>query len=84
MPAHVKLISDLKFNDDGTLLLSVSHDALVKLWHGRNYTAIDELEHPTKITSVSASGGKLACSMIDRKWTIWSSLNTGIKKEELI
>lgn len=74
IPAHVKLISDLQYNEDGTLLMTASHDCTVKLWHGRNYTSVEEeLEHPTKITSVGVRGGMVACTMIDRKWTMWKN-----------
>lgn len=37
IPAHLKLVSDLAYTDDGALLLSASHDNVVKLWHGRSY-----------------------------------------------
>ena len=42
IPAHTKLISSLQYNEEGTLLMTGSHDCTVKLWHGRNYTGIDE------------------------------------------
>ena len=54
IPSHVKLVSSLQYNQDGSILMTASHDCNVKLWHGRNYAALDEeLEHPTKVTSVS-------------------------------
>ena len=37
IPAHLKLISDLKYEEKGLFLASGSHDCLVRLWHGRDY-----------------------------------------------
>jgi U4/U6 small nuclear ribonucleoprotein PRP4 len=40
IPAHLKLITDLKYEKNGLFLASASHDNTVKLWHGMNYTPI--------------------------------------------
>lgn len=40
IPAHCKLISDVKYNESGTILFSASHDNKVKLWHGFNYMSV--------------------------------------------
>jgi U4/U6 small nuclear ribonucleoprotein PRP4 len=45
IPAHLKLISDVKYDENGNFLASVSHDNSIRLWHGRNYSTlpIDDL-----------------------------------------
>jgi len=40
IPAHLKLISDVKYQQEGLFLGSASHDNTVKLWHGLDYTPI--------------------------------------------
>ena len=40
IPAHLKLISDLKYEQKGMFLCSVSHDNSIKLWHGLDYTPL--------------------------------------------
>lgn len=40
IPAHLKLISDIKYQEDGLYLGSASHDNTVRLWHGYDYTPI--------------------------------------------
>lgn len=46
IPAHLKLVSDLKYQEKGAYLASASHDNTIKLWHGQNYTSlpVDDLE----------------------------------------
>lgn len=34
IPAHLKLVSGLKYDEKGYFLASVSHDNSIKLWHG--------------------------------------------------
>lgn len=71
VPAHTKLISDLQYNNSGHILMSSSHDNFVKLWHGRDYGLVCELEQTNKVTSVAIHDEKIAATMIDRKWTMW-------------
>jgi WD40 repeat protein len=74
IPAHLKLVSDLTYSENGALLFSAGHDNVIKIWHGRNYSSVGaELEHAAKISSISYSSGKLGATMLDRKWTIWSN-----------
>ena len=40
IPAHLKLISDVKYQESGLYLCSVSHDNTTKLWHGMDYTPL--------------------------------------------
>lgn len=72
IPAHLKLISDLKYQEHGLFLVSASHDNLIKLWHGMDYTPlpVDNLMEQHKITSIDLKDGKLAVTGIDRKWSM--------------
>lgn len=40
IPAHIKLISDLKYERNGLFLSSSSHDNTIKFWHGLDYTPL--------------------------------------------
>ena len=40
IPAHLKLISEIKYNEDGLFLSSSSHDNTIRFWHGLDYTPI--------------------------------------------
>lgn len=72
IPAHIKLISDLKYEKNGFYLATASHDNTVKLWHGMDYTPlpVEPLVEQHKITSIDISEGKLAVTGIDRKWSM--------------
>lgn len=72
IPAHIKLVSDLKYDKNGLFLSSSSHDNHVKLWHGLDYTPlpVENLIEQHKITSIDICDGKLAVTGIDRKWSM--------------
>lgn len=40
IPAHLKLVSDLAYSEDGSILFSSGHDMKIKLWHGRNFSSV--------------------------------------------
>ena len=40
IPAHLKLISDVKYHRKSLFLTSVSHDNSIKLWHGIDYSPL--------------------------------------------
>ena len=77
IPAHLKLISDLKYQKDGLYLASASHDNTVRLWHGQSYTPIvvDDLKEQHKITSIDINDGRLSVTGIDRKWSMYVNKN---------
>lgn len=84
IPAHLKLISDLKFDEGGNFLASVSHDNTVRLWHGQNYGPLPvEIVEQHKLTSIDINLGRLAVTCIDRKWSMFVN-NHKWKAEEMI
>jgi WD40 repeat protein len=80
------LISDLKYDEKGNFLASVSHDNSIRLWHGQNYSPlpIDDLIEQHKITSVDINGGRLAVTCIDRKWSMFINSLKWKNPEEVI
>ena len=76
VPAHNKLVSDLQYSEGGHVLLSGSHDDTMKIWHGREYTLLRELEQPSKVTSVALRGDYVSATMINGKWSLWINSKT--------
>lgn len=73
IPAHIKLITGLQYQEQGRYLVSGSHDNTIKLWHGQKYTSLpcEDMEEQHKITSVAVSEGRLGVTGIDRKWSMY-------------
>ena len=82
IPAHVKLVSDVKYHQSGKALASCSHDNSVKIWHGLHYGLINnDIQLTGKVSSVDFHEELLAATTIDRKFTIWARKSAKIKKE---
>lgn len=72
VPAHTKIVSDLKFNEGSSILTSVSHDNTMKLWHGHHFTLLNNYRaHDSKISSIAISKNHIATTTLDRKWSLW-------------
>ncbi len=77
IPAHLKLISDVKFQpENGSYLVSVSYDNNLKIWNSKDWNLAKSITaHESKITSVSISSDSkyLATTSLDRKWMLWKN-----------
>ncbi len=75
LPAHLKLISDVKFQPEKSrYLLTSSYDNSCKIWSSKDWSlAKTLLGHESKVTSICMSPDLkyLATTSIDRKWMLW-------------
>ena len=76
IPAHNKLISDVKFSPHNSkFLLTSSYDHTCKIWSTKDWSLAKILvAHESKVTSVSISDDleHLATTSLDRKWLLWT------------
>ena len=76
LPAHTKLISDVKFQPGkGRFLATASYDKTCKIWSSKDWTLTRTLiAHDSKVTSISLAEDMsyMASTSLDRKWMLWS------------
>jgi len=76
LPAHTKLISDVKFQPGkGRFVATASYDKTCKIWSSKDWTLARTLiSHDSKVTSISISDDMqyLATTSLDRKWMLWA------------
>ena len=74
VPAHTKLISDIKFEEQGRVMLTTSYDNKCKLWACGDWVLIRTLTgHENKLTSVSFTHdlSQLITTSFDRTFKLW-------------
>ncbi|KAF4654027.1 U4/U6 small nuclear ribonucleoprotein Prp4 [Perkinsus chesapeaki] len=72
LPAHEKLISDIRFAPDGRLLLTAGYDGVAKLWSTLDWTDVRNLPVAcNKIMSADIDGSVVATAGFDRQFKIW-------------
>lgn len=76
LPAHTKLISDLKFQPQNSrFLATASYDKTCKIWSAKDWSLTRTLvAHDSKVTSISLAEDMsyIATTSLDRKWMLWS------------
>lgn len=76
LPAHTKLISDVKFQPGkGYFVATASYDKTCKIWSAKDWTLTRTLiSHDSKVTSISIADDMqyLATTSLDRKWMLWA------------
>lgn len=79
LPAHTKLISDLKFQPNHSrFLATASYDKTFKIWSAKDWSLVRTLNaHDSKVTSISIAEDMsyFATTSLDRKWMLWSRKN---------
>ena len=80
IPAHSNLISDVKYEQTygGEFLATSSYDGLIKIWSGRDFSALAELGgHEGKVMGVGiAPDSKHLLSVgFDRTFKLWAHEN---------
>ena len=73
VPAHTKLVSDVKF-DEGRVMLTTSYDNKCKIWSTGDWVLIRTLTgHENKITSVSVTKDlqNIITTSFDRTFKLW-------------
>lgn len=83
VPAHTKLVSDIKFEEqyEGRVMLTTSYDNKCKIWSTGDWVLVRTLTgHENKITSVSATKdlNHIITTSFDRTFKLWQ-----MKKPEL-
>lgn len=77
IPAHLNLISDVKYQpDNGNYLVTCSYDCTVKVWSNKNWQPLKTLQgHDGKIMSldISPDSEYIATTSYDRTFKLWTS-----------
>jgi len=75
IPAHSKLISNVRFQaDEGHFLLTSSYDGTARLWSSTNYQLIKTLSGPggrMMRAEMSPDSEMIATTSFDRTWKLW-------------
>lgn len=62
--------------------MSASHDSMIKIWSGRDYSIVNNnLEQINKVSSISLHEDKIGVTMIDRKWSMLINSQASINVE---
>ncbi len=77
VPAHTKLVSDIKFEDEyeGRVMLTTSYDNKCKIWSTGDWVLVRTLTgHENKITSVSVTRDlqNIITTSFDRTFKLWA------------
>jgi len=87
LPAHTKLISDVKFQPGKAMFLATaSYDKTCKIWTAKDWTLARSLAaHDSKVTSISISEDMsyIATTSLDRKWMLWSKEKKNPKTNDI-
>ena len=86
LPAHTKLISEVKFQPDhGRYLATSSYDKTCKIWSSKDWSLERTMiAHDSKVTSISLSndGQYMSTTSLDRKWMLWTKPEKYEEEEE--
>ena len=81
MPAHTKLVSDIKFEEqyEGRIMLTTSYDGKCKIWSTGDWVLVRTLAgHENKITSVSVTKdlNHIITTSFDCTFKLWQMKKT--------
>lgn len=84
LPAHSDPVSGVDFNPDGTMIVSCSHDGLIRIWDvatGQCLRTLVEEEHrPVMAVRFSPNGRYLLAGTLDGCVRLWDYVEGGILK----
>lgn len=76
IPAHVNLISDVKYQGDGgSFLATCSYDCTTKIWSNKTWQPLKTLQgHDGKVVSldISSNSQYIVTTSFDRTFKLWS------------
>lgn len=76
LPAHSDPVSAVHFNRDGTMIVSCSHDGLIRIWDTATgqclKTLVDDDNPPVSFVKFSPNGKYILASTLDNTMRLWN------------